>query len=138
MPEGPTIRNTADRLREVLAGRRIEHAQSPLKKAAAEDWTGKLTGRLVLDVRSHGKNLFVDFDGGWTLYTHMMMWGTWHVYTRDEPWRKEASKARVVLATADHIARSRASGDQDIWVPFLDEYPHMDHSTMPGRAEDPD
>ncbi len=102
MPEGPTIRNTADRLREALAGRRIEHFQSSLKKAASEEWAGKITGQLVRAVRSHGKNLFVDFENDWTLYTHMLMWGAWHVYTPGEPWRKERRKARVVLETADH------------------------------------
>jgi len=102
MPEGPTIRNTADRLREALAGRRIERFQSSLKKAANEEWAGKITGQRVRAVRSHGKNLFVDFENDWTLYTHMLMWGAWHVYTLGEPWRKERRKARVVLETTDH------------------------------------
>jgi endonuclease-8 len=99
MPEGPTIRNTADILRTVLVGRRVEHFRSSFKKAAAEDWTGKVTGQVVRAVRAHGKNLFIDFENGWTLYTHMLMWGAWHVYDRGEPWRKEARKARVVIET---------------------------------------
>src|SRR5690242_6955036 len=102
MPEGPTIRNTADRLRQALVGRRVEKFQSSLKKAAGEDWAGKITGRLIRAVRSHGKNLFIDFDTDWTLYSHMLMWGAWHVYEQDEPWRKEARKARVIIETTDH------------------------------------
>jgi endonuclease-8 len=104
MPEGPSIRNTADMLREALAGQQITHFQSALKKAAAEGWAEKIIGQCVRAVRAHGKNLFIDFANDWTLYTHMLMWGAWHVYTQGEPWRKEARKARVVLETASHCA----------------------------------
>jgi endonuclease VIII len=104
MPEGPTIRHTADQLRTVLEGHQITRFQSPLKKAAAEGWADKISGQSVSTVRSHGKNLFIDFANDWTLYTHMLMWGAWHVYAQGEPWRKEARKARVVLETATHCA----------------------------------
>src|ERR1041385_8495624 len=100
MPEGPTIRNTADLLRETLAGQPITSFSSQLKKAAAEDWAEKIIGQHVCAVRAHGKNLFIDFANGWTLYSHMLMWGAWHVYAQGEPWRREARKARVVLETA--------------------------------------
>lgn len=104
MPEGPTIRNTADQLREALAGQTITSFASPLKRAAAEGWAAKIAGQRVRAVRAHGKNLFVDFANDWTLYTHMLMWGAWHVYAQGEPWRKDARKARVVLETATHCA----------------------------------
>lgn len=104
MPEGPTIRNTADQLRAALTGQQITYFHSPLKKAAAEGWAEKITGQCVRAVRAHGKNLFIDFANDWTLYTHMLMWGAWHVYAQGEPWRREARKARVVLETAAHSA----------------------------------
>jgi endonuclease VIII len=104
MPEGPTIRNTTDMLREALEGEQITHFQSTVKKAAAEGWAEKITGQCVCAVRAHGKNLFIDFANDWTLYTHMLMWGAWHVYAQGEPWRKEARKARVVLESATHCA----------------------------------
>src|ERR1700752_2359641 len=97
MPEGPPIRNTADMLRAALEGRRVERFRSSFKKAALEGWPGKVEGQVVRAVRAHGKNLFVDFANGWTLYTHMLMWGAWHVYAQGEPWRKEARKARAVI-----------------------------------------
>src|SRR5436190_22558277 len=79
MPEGPTIRNTADLLRDALAGQQIMRFHSALKKAAAESWAEKISGQCVRAVRVHGKNLFIDFANDWTLYTHMLMWGAWHV-----------------------------------------------------------
>ncbi len=104
MPEGPTIRHTADQLRDALEGQPIKRFHSPLKKAAAEGWAEKIAGHSVRAVRAHGKNLFIDFANDWTLYTHMMMWGAWHVYAEGEPWRRKARKARVVLETATHCA----------------------------------
>lgn len=104
MPEGPTIHNTADLLRETLAGKRITNFSSSLKKAAAEHWAEKIAGQHVCAVRAHGKNLFIDLANDWTLYTHMLMWGAWHVYALGEPWRKEARKARVVIETTTHCA----------------------------------
>jgi endonuclease-8 len=104
MPEGPTIRNTADMLRDALAGRQISRFHSSLKKAAAEGWAEKIAGQRVRAVRAHGKNLFIDFENDWTLYTHMLMWGAWHVYAQGEPWRKEARKARLAIETTTHCA----------------------------------
>lgn len=104
MPEGPTIRHTADQLRDALEGQQIVRFHSPLKKAAAEGWAEKIVGQPVRAVRAHGKNLFIDFANDWTLYTHMMMWGAWHVYAQGEAWRREARKARVVLETATRCA----------------------------------
>jgi len=104
MPEGPTIRNTADLLREALAGQQIMRFHSPLKKAASEGWAEKITAQSVRAVRAHGKNLFIDFENDWTLYTHMLMWGAWHVYALGAPWLKEARKARIVLETTSHCA----------------------------------
>ena len=104
MPEGPTIRNAADRLRRALLDRRVEQFFCRFKKAAREDWAGKIAGQRVVDVRSHGKNLFVEFESGWILYTHMLMWGSWHIYAPGEPWTKEERKARVVLETESSVA----------------------------------
>jgi endonuclease VIII len=104
MPEGHTIKVAADILREALLGHVITMFHSSFKKAQAEQWQPKIEGQCVTAVRSHGKNLFIEFSSGYVLYSHMLMWGSWHVYGRDEPWRKEAHKARVVLQTATQVA----------------------------------
>jgi endonuclease VIII len=104
MPEGPTIKVTGDLLRDALQGRTISRFMSRFKKAIAEEWQPRIEGAQVDAVRSHGKNLFIDFSSGYTLYSHMLMWGSWHVYRQDELWAKEARKARVELHTATHVA----------------------------------
>ncbi|HYF64461.1 MAG TPA: DNA-formamidopyrimidine glycosylase family protein [Herpetosiphonaceae bacterium] len=103
MPEGPSIKITANQLRAALEHRRVDHFSSRFKKAAAEDWAARIVGRRVEAVRTHGKNLFLDFDSGWTLYSHMLMWGSWHVYAHGEEWRKEEKKSRVIIHTAEHV-----------------------------------
>ncbi len=104
MPEGPTIRVTADRLRAALAGQTIIRCVSRFKKARSEDWQRKIEGARVEAVRARGKHLFIDFSSGYTMYSHMLMWGAWHVYHQGEPWAKETRKARVELHTATHVA----------------------------------
>ena len=52
MPEGPTIRHTADLLRDALADQEITRFLSPLKKAAAEGWAEKICGQSVRAVRA--------------------------------------------------------------------------------------
>jgi endonuclease VIII len=104
MPEGPTIKVTADKLRRALDDRIVEQFECRYKKAITEGWTEKILGQRVIEVRSHGKNLFITFENGWVMYTHMLMWGSWHVYAPDEPWSKEERKARVVLRNNDAVA----------------------------------
>lgn len=104
MPEGPTIRVTADKLRHALIDRPIERFECRYKKCVSEGWSEKIVGQRVVDVRSHGKNLFIEFANGWVMYSHMLMWGSWHVYAPDEPWIKEERKARVVLQNHHAVA----------------------------------
>ncbi len=104
MPEGPTIKNMADRLRAALTGQVIIAAQSRYKKAKEEDWPALLVGRSIEGVRSHGKNLFIELSGGYTIYSHMLMWGSWHIYQPGEEWQKAEKLARLVLETPEKVA----------------------------------
>ncbi len=103
MPEGPTIRNMADRLREGLLGQPILKISSRYKKAKSENWAAKIEGQQVVAVRSHGKNLFIELSNGYVIYSHMLMWGSWHVYGLDEEWAKEERLSRLVLYTPNRV-----------------------------------
>lgn len=103
MPEGPTIRNMADRLRNVLQGQLITKIASPYKKARLENWAEKIEGQQVVAVRSHGKNLFIELSNGYTVYSHMLMWGSWHIYAPGEEWAKEEKLSRLVLHTPQTV-----------------------------------
>ena len=104
MPEGPSIKNMGDMLRAALDGQRIIAARSRFKKAKAEDWPSHIIGQTVTEVRSYGKNLFIVLSNGYNIYSHMLMWGSWHIYPQGAAWDKEERLARLVLETADNVA----------------------------------
>lgn len=87
-----------------LVGQVITRLSSRYKKAKSEDWPALLQGRTIKGVRSHGKNLFIDLSDGYIIYSHMMMWGSWHLYEPSEEWAKPPKLARLVLETPQKVA----------------------------------
>ncbi len=104
MPEGPSIKNMGDRLRRALDGQPINGVQSRYKKAKLENWSAFILGQTVTEVRTHGKNLFIDLSNGYSIYSHMLMWGSWHTFEPGQEWDKEARLARLVLETPVAVA----------------------------------
>ena len=102
MPEGDTIRYAANRIRPVLVGRVPEEIVTPHPRHALDRWPGRLCGRAVRSVDAHGKHLFLRFDGGLTLHSHLRMSGSWGVYERGRRWRRSPRRAWLVLRTATH------------------------------------
>ena len=99
MPEGDTIFRTADTLRRVLEGHEVTRFEAPRLARHRP-----LVGAVVTAVEARGKHLFVRFDNGLSLHTHMRMTGSWHVYRPDERWRKPPWYARVVIGVHDAVA----------------------------------
>lgn len=71
----------------------------------------RLVGRIVGQVLTHGKHLFVEFppavhDDGQTLVlrTHMMMSGSWHLYTAGATWKRPQRQAVLVLEAGERVA----------------------------------
>lgn len=93
MPEGDTIAWTANRLRPVLEGRVPDSIQSPRNP----DWPRRLGGQLVTVIDTRGKHLFLHFDGGLVIHSHLAMTGSWIV--RREPPR--SARALLSLCVAD-------------------------------------
>ncbi|MBM7117568.1 Fpg/Nei family DNA glycosylase [Archangium primigenium] len=73
MPEGNIIHRLARVHRRWLVGRRFT-ADSPQGRFAAE--APHLSGRVLEDVRAHGKHLFHHFEGGVRLHVHLGLFGT--------------------------------------------------------------
>ena len=80
MPEGDSLHRAARRL-QVLVGQRLE-VETPHPRAAAKNLAGRLDGRLLEAVEAVGKNLFLRFEGGVTLRSHLRMNGRWWVQRR--------------------------------------------------------
>ena len=98
MPEGDTIHKAARRLRDALAGRRV--VRFDLRRDARGVRTPE-PGTTIATVEARGKHLLISFDDGAVLHTHMQMTGAWHVYERDERWRRPAHRARVIIEVDD-------------------------------------
>ncbi len=79
MPEGDTIHYAAGRIRPVLAGHVPDELATPHPRLAAGRWPERLAGRAVTAVDAHGKHLFLRFEGGLTIHSHLRMTGSWRV-----------------------------------------------------------
>jgi endonuclease-8 len=100
MPEGDTIAYAARRMRPVLEGFVPDEIRTPHPRHALDRWPERLAGRVVSEIRTHGKHLFIRFDelaiparqdgadrassgcleGDLVIHSHLRMTGTWRVY----------------------------------------------------------
>jgi endonuclease-8 len=80
MPEGPEIRQEADRIARALRGKRAEEVWFAFARLA--EHADMLRGREVVAVESRGKALLTRFEGGWNVYSHNQLYGRWYVVAR--------------------------------------------------------
>ena len=104
MPEGDTIYRTARTLRLALAGRTVTAFETVFPGLDRVNHDDPLVGRRVLDVRSVGKHLLIEFDRDLLLRTHMRMSGSWHIYRPGERWYRGRSAMRIVIGTQEYVA----------------------------------
>src|SRR5918999_1071851 len=116
MPEGDSLHRVARRL-QVLVGERLD-VETPHPRAAAKRLAERLDGRVLESVEAVGKNLFLRFEGGLTLRSHLRMNGRWTVRARGagnrgRPWLVLRGGAREavlwggsVLELTDRAVRS--------------------------------
>jgi endonuclease-8 len=102
MPEGDTIHNAARRVGAALVGSEIRSIETPHPRHGKDRWPERLAATGVRSVDAHGKHLFVRFDNGLTLHSHLRMGGAWGVYPRGERWHRAPHRAWLVIRTDDH------------------------------------
>ncbi len=98
MPEGDTIHYAAERIRTALGGRVPERIETPQPRHRLDRWPQKLAGRRLDRVDAHGKHLFLRFEGGLTLHSHLRITGSWAVRREGDPHRRSMRRAWLVLA----------------------------------------
>ena len=137
MPEGDTIHYAAGRMRPILAGRVPDELVTPHPRFGADRWPERLGGRAVTAVDAVGKHLFVRFEGGLTIHSHLRMTGSWRVLDRGRArprsaWlalrRGEREVVELNGPVLELMTESRARFDQrlaalgpDILAPEFDE-----------------
>src|SRR3954447_23999213 len=102
MPEGDTIHRAARRAGAALVGSEIRSVEMAQPRHSKDRWGERLKGGDVRAVDSHGKHLFVRFDGDLTLHSHLRMGGWWGVFRRGERWRRSPRRAWIVIRTPDN------------------------------------
>ena len=102
MPEGDTILHAARRVGAALVETEIVSIETPQPRHGLERWPDRLAGRGIRSVDSHGKHLFLRFEGDLTLHSHLRMTGKWGVYRHGERWRRSPWRAWLVIRTAEH------------------------------------
>jgi endonuclease VIII len=101
MPEGDTIAYAAHRIRPVLEGHVPDEIRTPQRRHAMDRWPERLSGRAITEIRTHGKHLFLRFDGDLTLHSHLRMSGAWGVYPPGRRWGRPPRRAWLVLRRGD-------------------------------------
>jgi endonuclease-8 len=137
MPEGDTIHYAANRIRPVLEGHVPEQIETPHPRFGRDRWPERLAGQAVTGVDAHGKHLFLRFEGGLVIHSHLRMTGKWRV--RDagyeiprNAWlvirREHKVVAQINGPVLELMTASRARFDRrlamlgpDILAPELDE-----------------
>jgi endonuclease-8 len=104
VPEGDTILWAATRIRPVLEGHVPDDVRMPEGRPGAlrgtpgrTRWPERLAGRRVERVSTHGKNLFLHFEGDLVLHSHLRMTGAWGVYPPGRRWSRSPSRAWIVF-----------------------------------------
>ncbi len=137
MPEGDTIHYAAKRVGAVLTGHVPDELLTPHPRFGRDRWPERLAGRAVRSVDALGKHLFLRFEGGLVIHSHLRMSGTWRVRPAGDPlprttWLVIRRGERKVLQlrgpVLELMTESRTRFDQrlaalgpDILAPELDE-----------------
>src|ERR1700678_667885 len=104
MPEGDTIFRTARALGRALLAKPVTGFRSTYPLLTRFNDDTPLIGQTVQSVDSRGKWLLIQFSGGGTLATHMLMSGSWHIYRHGEQWQRPRDHMRILLENSDYVA----------------------------------
>ena len=102
MPEGDTLHRTAFVVDRALRGEVVTRVE--VVEARHAELPRRIEGRAVVRVEARGKNLLVGLDDGSTVWSHLRMTGSWHVYAPGEPWQRPTRQRSVALHTARSVA----------------------------------
>ena len=101
MPEGDTIHYHANRIRPVLEGYVPDALETPHPRFGRDRWPERLEGRAVRSVDALGKHLFLRFEGGLTIHSHLRMSGSWRVLEANAQWPRSPRSAWLRIRRGD-------------------------------------
>jgi endonuclease-8 len=89
-------------MRPVLEGHVPDEIRTPHPRFALDRWPERLAGRAVRSIDTHGKHLFLRFEGDLVLHSHLAMTGSWGVYRPGRRWGRSPRRAWIVLRRAGY------------------------------------
>ncbi len=101
VPEGDTIHHAAHRIGPVLVGHVPDELRTPHPRFGRDRWPDRLRGQTVTSVDAHGKHLFLRFDGGLVVHSHLRMTGSWGVHPRGQRWKRSPRRAWLMVRVGE-------------------------------------
>jgi endonuclease-8 len=86
----------------VLEGVVPDEIRTPQERHRVDRWPQRLAGRAVNEIRTHGKRLFLVFEGDLLIHSHLRMTGSWAVYPDGARWRRSPRRAWLILRSRGH------------------------------------
>jgi endonuclease-8 len=111
MPEGPEIRQAADRIAQALVGQPLVNVE--ITVPSLKTFEQALEGASVARIDTRGKAMLTRFDNGLVMYSHNQLYGRWYVSKLPSLPRTTRS-LRVAFDTPTHTARLYSATDIDI------------------------
>src|SRR5580765_3298207 len=140
MPEGDALHRAAQRL-QVLVGERVA-VTSPNPRAAVKRIAERVDGKRLESVDAVGKNLFLRFEGGVTLRSHLRMKGRWRVQpagrqTGSGPWLVVRGSTHEAVLWHGPVLELNDRARLRLGPDILAEPPDIDAMTVNLRALSP-
>src|SRR6478735_6232103 len=106
MSEGPEVKLIAENICRSICGQTIDKIYC--RPSIGKEFANKIIGATAKQVGTYGKNIVITFSSGIYLRNHMLMWGKWRIYDRQQ-FEQGKSKAspqsklkRTMLITSKH------------------------------------
>jgi endonuclease-8 len=124
MSEGPEVKIIAKKICKAICGKKIDkiHCKSNIDN----EFANKIISSYVRRVETYGKNLVIVFSSGVYLRNHMLMWGKWRIYDRQE---FEEGKSEAPLRSKFKRMIRRSSGNSLDDKPITNKIEYTDNST---------
>src|ERR1700733_10912591 len=88
-------------MRPILEATVPDEIVTPQPRHRMDRWPERLAGRAVREIRTHGKHIFVAFEGDLVIHSHLRMTGSWGVYPSSSR-RRSARRAWLILRSRGH------------------------------------
>ena len=91
----------ATRIRPVLLDHVPEDLRTPQPRLLYDRWPERLAGQHVARVDTHGKHLFIGFEAGLVIHSHLRMTGAWDVRSVGGRWIRAPRRAWLAMRVDD-------------------------------------